>query len=129
MAAIDEDEQLDALGAAVVEEGVEGGADGTAGVEDVVHKDDVAAGDVEAEVALGDGGAGAGGGEVVSVELDVEGADGLIRPAGDGYPTTPWQNVFLSSRAGTIYSGTSEIQRNIIAERAIGLPKEPRVRA
>jgi alkylation response protein AidB-like acyl-CoA dehydrogenase len=62
------------------------------------------------------------------IAMAIEGADGLIRPDGDGYRTTAWQNVFLSSRAGTIYSGTSEIQRNIIAERAIGLPKEPRVR-
>jgi alkylation response protein AidB-like acyl-CoA dehydrogenase len=63
------------------------------------------------------------------IAMDIEGTDGLVRPAGDGYQTTNWQNVFLSSRAGTIYSGTSEIQRNIIAERALGLPKEPRVRA
>jgi alkylation response protein AidB-like acyl-CoA dehydrogenase len=63
------------------------------------------------------------------IAMRIEGTDGLVRPEGDGYPTTAWQNVFLSSRAGTIYSGTSEIQRNIIAERALGLPKEPRVRA
>ena len=58
--------------------------------------------------------------------MTIEGPDALLRPEGDGYPTRHWQNVFLSSRAGTIYSGTSEIQRNIIAERALGLPKEPR---
>jgi alkylation response protein AidB-like acyl-CoA dehydrogenase len=60
------------------------------------------------------------------VAIGITGTDGLVRPDGPGYPTTEWQNVFLSSRAGTIYSGTSEIQRNIISERALGLPKEPR---
>jgi len=63
------------------------------------------------------------------IAMDIEGTDGLIRPEGPGYATTGWQNVFLASRAGSIYSGTNEIQRNIIAERALGLPKEPRVRA
>jgi alkylation response protein AidB-like acyl-CoA dehydrogenase len=61
--------------------------------------------------------------------MAIEGPDALLRPDGPGYPTDRWQNVFLSSRAGTIYSGTSEIQRNIIAERALGLPKEPRTPA
>jgi alkylation response protein AidB-like acyl-CoA dehydrogenase len=60
------------------------------------------------------------------IAIGIVGTDALVRPDGRGYPTTQWQNVFLSSRAGTIYSGTSEIQRNIVGERALGLPKEPR---
>jgi len=60
------------------------------------------------------------------IAVGIVGADALIRPDGPGYPTGQWQNVFLASRAGTIYSGTSEIQRGIIGERALGLPKEPR---
>ena len=60
------------------------------------------------------------------VAMAIEGPDALLRPPGDDYPTSRWQNVFLASRSGTIYSGTSEIQRGIIGERALGLPKEPR---
>jgi alkylation response protein AidB-like acyl-CoA dehydrogenase len=59
------------------------------------------------------------------IAIGIVGTDALVRPDGPGYPTTGWQNVFLGSRAGTIFSGTSEIQRGIIGERALGLPKEP----
>ena len=38
------------------------------------------------------------------------------------------QKLFLFSRSDTIYGGTNQIQRNIIAERALGMPKEPRGR-
>jgi alkylation response protein AidB-like acyl-CoA dehydrogenase len=37
-----------------------------------------------------------------------------------------WVGTFLSARAGTIYAGSSQVQRNIIGEMVLGLPKEPR---
>ena len=38
-------------------------------------------------------------------------------------PTHDWLEGFLFAQAGPIYAGTNEIQRNIIAERMLGLPK------
>jgi alkylation response protein AidB-like acyl-CoA dehydrogenase len=57
----------------------------------------------------------------------------LLGPAGtliDGYESvdrSSWsrQRAFVSSPAGTIAGGTSAIQRNIIGERVLGLPREP----
>jgi alkylation response protein AidB-like acyl-CoA dehydrogenase len=61
------------------------------------------------------------------VAAGIEGTQTLIRPEGDGYPVTFWQDNFLAGRPASIYAGSNEIQRNIIGERVLGLPKEPRI--
>ena len=59
------------------------------------------------------------------LKLDVLGADALLYDYGDdGFERM--QHSFLLSRAETIYGGSSQIQRNTIGERVLGLPREPR---
>jgi alkylation response protein AidB-like acyl-CoA dehydrogenase len=71
--------------------------------------------------------------------MDIMGLDGLaptgrkpssaFGPDDAGAPnsTNSWAMTFLNARAGTIYAGSSQIQRNITGEMVLGLPKEPRV--
>ena len=59
--------------------------------------------------------------------LDILGPGGqLLRTSAEARPDVDWSREFLWSRAGTIYSGSSEIQRNIIAKRVLNLPTEGR---
>jgi len=60
--------------------------------------------------------------------MNIIGADAMIRPADDdgtGYVLDEWQSAFFSNRSVTIWGGTAEVQRNIVGERVLGLPKEP----
>jgi alkylation response protein AidB-like acyl-CoA dehydrogenase len=58
------------------------------------------------------------------VAMRAEGARGEI--VGDGYALDLLQQVFLGSRSESIYGGTTQIQLNTLAERTLGLPREPR---
>jgi alkylation response protein AidB-like acyl-CoA dehydrogenase len=57
--------------------------------------------------------------------MEVLGAPSMAA-RGAPYDLDDWQRLFLFSRADTIYGGSDEIQRNIIAEKALGLPRQPR---
>jgi alkylation response protein AidB-like acyl-CoA dehydrogenase len=57
------------------------------------------------------------------IAMDVQGKAGLVLAGGD---FDEWQRLYLFTRADTIYGGSNEIQRNIIAERVLGLPREAR---
>jgi alkylation response protein AidB-like acyl-CoA dehydrogenase len=57
--------------------------------------------------------------------MTMRGARSMVRPDGEHYALDRWQSEFLQSRSGTIWGGTAQVQRNIVGERVLGLPKEP----
>ncbi|NIB39217.1 acyl-CoA dehydrogenase [Pseudomaricurvus alkylphenolicus] len=60
--------------------------------------------------------------------MDVLGPESQVLEGGP-YELSRLQAMYLFVRSDTIYGGTNEIQKNIIAERGLGMPKEPRVAA
>jgi hypothetical protein len=61
--------------------------------------------------------------------VNIRGADSMVMPDGatDGgrYEPDRWQRTFLGTRSVTIWGGTAQVQRNIVGERVLGLPKDP----
>jgi len=61
-----------------------------------------------------------------SAMVGVDATPPLEDPLDLGYQLDPLQRTFLYSRAHTIYGGSNQVQRNVIGERVLGLPREPR---
>jgi 3-oxochol-4-en-24-oyl-CoA dehydrogenase len=66
---------------------------------------------------------------IMGVARDLAGAYGMLAGAGSGPPGAAedptWSRGFLFSPALTIGGGTAEVQRNIVAEKVLGLPRDP----
>ncbi len=59
--------------------------------------------------------------------MNIRGAEAMVMPeqGADQYRPDRWQSDFLSTRSVTIWGGTAQVQRNIVGERVLGLPKDP----
>ena len=63
--------------------------------------------------------------ELQCLALEILGVDSVAWNVDDGTECSKYAREFLRTRANSIEGGTSEIQRNIIGERVLGLPREP----